>query len=297
MRRLDGAALAVVFVGALDDALRARFADAGALGAILARLRADAVAAYPAVAVDAGEFARELARRLGELATPDTLANVQAGHVHLAIACASGDEDAIRRLESELFDEIRLTGWRLKARAELVDEVRSQVRRLLFTSEPGRQAVVATFAGRSDFRSYLRVVVTRELGRLIDKDKRMVGFDDDAMIELVAPTDSPELAMLRDRYRTEVDAAIRAALVGLSEPSRALLRYSVVDGWSIDRIAGLYGIHRSSAARRVTAAREELATGIRTELAARLAIGVDEVDSIVRLVQSRIDVSLERLLG
>ena len=39
------------------------------------------------------------------------------------------------------------------------------------------------------------------------------------------------------------------ALANLPEPSRALLRYSAVDGWSIDRIGALYGIHRSSASR------------------------------------------------
>jgi RNA polymerase sigma-70 factor (ECF subfamily) len=296
MARLEGT-LATEFVATLAAGARDRFADRDELAITLDRLRADAVAAYPDLAVDPAVFARELARRLGEHASPAMLAAVRAGHVHLAIACAAGDEVAIRRLEDELFDEIRATGARLRARPELVDEVRSQIRRLVFTSEPGRQAAVVTFSGRSDLRTYLRVVATRELARLIDKDKRMVAFEDDAMLEIVAPADGPELGVLRERYRAEVDAAIRAALVGLSESSRALLRYSVVDGWSIDRIAGLYGIHRSSAHRRVNAAREELAAGIRTELASRLSIGVDEVDSIVRLVQSRIDVSLERLLG
>jgi RNA polymerase sigma-70 factor (ECF subfamily) len=70
----------------------------------------------------------------------------------------------------------------------------------------------------------------------------------------------------------------------------------VIDGWTIDRIGALYGVHRATAARRIAAARDELGAAIRTELAARLAISIDEVDSIVRLVQNRIDVSLERLL-
>jgi hypothetical protein len=36
---------------------------------------------------------------------------------------------------------------------------------------------------------------------------------------------------------------------------------------------------------------------MRIELSLRLAIPVEEVDSVVRLVQSRVDVSLSRLLG
>jgi hypothetical protein len=44
------------------------------------------------------------------------------------------------------------------------------------------------------------------------------------------------------------------------------------------------------------AACEELGGAIRAELAAPLAISLGEVASILRLVQSRIEVSLERLL-
>ncbi len=71
----------------------------------------------------------------------------------------------------------------------------------------------------------------------------------------------------------------------------------MVNGWSVDRIGALYGVHRVTASRWVAAAREQLGAAIRSELASRLAISVDEVDSIVRLVQSRVDLSLERLLG
>jgi RNA polymerase sigma-70 factor, ECF subfamily len=294
---LEGASLAAEFVATLEAELRPRFTDTAQLEGILQRLRADAIAAYPEIGVCADVFVRELARRLGELATPEQLEAVRAGHVHLAIACATGDDAAIRRLETDVFDELKITGARLRARSELVDDVRSHVRRLMFTAEPGRQAAVSTFSGRSDLRSYLRVVVTRELARLIDKDRKMVALDDQAIVGLVAPTDGPELGVLRERCRPQVDAAIRAALVGLAESPRALLRYSVVDRWSVDRIAAIFGIHRATAARRVNAARDELATAIRSELATRLAIGIDEVDSIVRLVQSRIDVSIERLLG
>jgi RNA polymerase sigma-70 factor, ECF subfamily len=55
-------------------------------------------------------------------------------------------------------------------------------------------------------------------------------------------------------------------------------------------------VHRATAARWLTDARERLGEIIRTELAARLQIAAEEVDSIVRLVQSRVDMSLDRLL-
>lgn len=286
-----------VFLDALDAAAKPRFSHVTTLAADLASLRATAVAAYPDIEVDAATFAAELARRLGAAASPEQLAAVRVGHVHLAIACAHGDIAAIRKLEAEFLDEVDASAYRLQARRDQADEVRSYMRRILFVHEPGRPAALNEFSGRGDLRTYIRVIATRELVRLIDKGKREVPIDEASFLDKLSPISHPGLGILRETYRADVDAAIRAALASLGEESRALLRYSVIDGWTVDRIGALFGIHRSTAARRVAAAREELGTAIRSELSARLAISLDEVDSVVRLVQSRIDVSLERLLG
>jgi RNA polymerase sigma-70 factor (ECF subfamily) len=285
------------FLAALHDAARPRFEGAATLAATLAQLREAALAAYPDLAVDAASFAAELAHRLGATASPEQLARVRADHVHLAIACAAGDPLAIRRFEDEFLGEVGATADRLRARPDQADEVRGHMRRILFVSEPGRPAALREFSGRGDLRSYLRVIATRELVRVINKGRREVAITDDAFLDMLSPASDPQLNYLRERYRHQVDAAMRAALTALPEQPRALLRYSVVDGWTIDRIGALYGIHRATAARRVAAAREELGVAIRAELAARLAISIGEVDSIVRLVQSRIEVSIERLLA
>jgi RNA polymerase sigma-70 factor (ECF subfamily) len=285
-----------VFLAALDDATRKRFAGEPGLAAMLLGLRSAALAAYPDISVDAALFAAELARRLGAAASPQQLARTRADHVHLAIACAAGDELAIRRFERELLDEVDATAERLRARADQADDVRSQLRRILFVSEPGRAAALLGYSGRGDLRSYLRVIATRELVRAITRARREVGVDDDAVFDKLSVACELEFGELRERYRGSVEAAMRSALAGLGERSRALLRYSLVDGWSVDRIGALYGIHRATAARRVVAARDELGRAIRAELAHQLAISLAEVDSIVRSVQSGIDVSIERLL-
>ena len=285
------------FLDALDGAARQRFADTTTLATSLAALRDSARAAYPAIDVDATTFAAELARRLGDQANPDQLQRLRIDHVYLAIACARGDEDAIATFEAEFLDEVDSCVYRLHARPDQGDELRSYMRRTLFVSEPGRAAALAAYSGRGDLRTYVRVIATRELVRMIGKARRDVVIDQDSFLDKLSPVSDPAVGHLRETYRADVDASIRAALAGLDEEGRALLRYSVIDGWSVDRIGALFGIHRATAARRVAAAREQLGEAIRAELAKRLAIAVDEVDSIVRLVQSRLDVSLERLLG
>lgn len=270
-------------------------ADAAVAALIDAHHRAG-VEAFPAITVTPDRFAGELVRRLGDDATVERLQKLRPDHVYLAIACADGDATAIRAFDDQFLDEVDACAARVRATSDQAAEVRSHLRRILFVSEPGRPAATLAYSGKGDLRSYLKVIATRELIRLVDKGKRELGVDDEVLDKL-SPADDPALAYLRDRYRADVDAAMRAALVTLAEQPRALLRYSLIDGWSIDRIGALYGVHRATAARWLTAARDELGAGIRAELARRLTISVDEVDSIVRLVQSKLDVSLERLLG
>jgi RNA polymerase sigma-70 factor, ECF subfamily len=140
------------------------------------------------------------------------------------------------------------------------------------------------------------VMSTRALIRAINRGRREIAVEDSEFFDRMLPIDDAEISFLRAQYREAVDGALRAALAGLDPRSRALLRYQLIDGWSIDQVGKLYGVHRATAARWLTDAREILGAAIRTELAARLQISPEEVDSIVRLVQSRVDMSLDRLL-
>jgi RNA polymerase sigma-70 factor (ECF subfamily) len=118
----------------------------------------------------------------------------------------------------------------------------------------------------------------------------------DSLLEHIEISYAPELVMLRERYGEAISASLRAAIEALEDRARAVLKYSIVFGWSIDKIGKLYGAHRATAARWLNAARELLGDNIRKEVAERCKIEPSEVDSIVRQVQSQIDVSLLRIL-
>jgi RNA polymerase sigma-70 factor, ECF subfamily len=81
-----------------------------------------------------------------------------------------------------------------------------------------------------------------------------------------------------------------------AELAGALLRYNVLEGLNIEEIGKIYGVHRATVARWITAARESILGRTRDELERRFGITAVEIDSIVRLVQSRLDVSMERVL-
>ncbi len=287
------------FEAALTPVARARFVagDRAALGGLLAEGLRTAAAAWPETTVTAVRFGAELARRLADTAAPGVLAQLRFADVYLAIACSDGNAAAITACEGAVLKQVDSAGAHVRATPDQVAEVRARVRRILFVDEPGRPSATREFAGRGDLRGYVRVIATRELIRLVNRDKREVHIDDVTMFDAFIPQHDPELSIMRERYRGDVDQAMRAALAGLDERSRALLRYSLIDGWNVDRVGKLYGVHRATAARWIAESRELLGDRIRAELATRLAMSSGDVDSIVRLVQSRVDMSLERLLA
>ena len=78
---------------------------------------------------------------------------------------------------------------------------------------------------------------------------------------------------------------------------RALLRFKFVDGLTLDDLAVLYGTHRATVARRVAALREDLVKATRAQLGGPLRVRRQDLESLVRLVRSDLDLSLSRLLG
>jgi RNA polymerase sigma-70 factor (ECF subfamily) len=112
-----------------------------------------------------------------------------------------------------------------------------------------------------------------------------------------APTEAPELDLARRRHAAEFRDAIRAALSKLEPRQRALLRMNLSNGLSIDRIAEIYQIGRSTAARWLAAARDALQDHTRGELVARLRLSPAELESLAAVIRSEIELSVAGLLG
>jgi RNA polymerase sigma-70 factor (ECF subfamily) len=61
---------------------------------------------------------------------------------------------------------------------------------------------------------------------------------------------------------------------------------------TVVELGALYGVHASTASRRVTEARDRLVAATRDVMMKRCNLGRAEVSSILRLIQSEIDLSL-----
>jgi RNA polymerase sigma-70 factor (ECF subfamily) len=276
--------------GLAPDERAAAAADPG-LADRLAAVVAQARAAWPALALPGDALVGYLAARLPGGGAQALAPGPRIADLALAFACAHGDEAAVAAFQAQYFGEIDLAGRRTRCGADLVADARQNIARIVFTGE--RPAILG-YTGRGDLRGWVRMIATRELLRLLALARREAPLSDDDMVDALSPAADPELAYLQERYRAEFAEAFRAAVATLSDRERALFRHQLADGWGIDELAAEHGVHRSTAARWLAQARDHLLEQTRERLKQRWGADSHELDSVLRLLTSRLDVSLER---
>jgi RNA polymerase sigma-70 factor, ECF subfamily len=272
-------------------------APADALQAAIAAALADAKATWPNVSVDEQAWTTalvELAPRPADPAKP--LGEVLVADHYLAFACAAGDPVAVAECDAILVREASFAADGTRMHASVRDEATQIVRAQLLAPRESGAAAIGDYAGRGALRSWLRVCVSRELVRLAKAQQREEPLEE----HLIADSgygDDPALEELKARYRAELAEAFRTALTELPARERTLLRYQLVDGLTIDEVGAIFRVHRATAARWLAKIRDDLVARTRTLMAAALGVDTAEAASIVRLVQSQLDVSVIRHLG
>jgi len=251
--------------------------------------------AHPDLAAPDGldDFVAERARAALAADDPDG----RAADLYLAAACAAGDPAAVARLDASLAERVRPALARLGLPASDDDEIVQRLRIALFTPAADGVPGIAGYSGRGALRAYVRAIAVKLALKRLERERPPAPQDEDALALLPAAEDTPALRLLKDRCRGEVRRAFEEALAALTPRGRNLLRQQYLDGLTIDDLARLYGVHRATAARWVESARTALFQGIRRHFRNTLGLGAAELDSVVGLVQSRLDLSLSRLLA
>jgi RNA polymerase sigma-70 factor (ECF subfamily) len=248
-------------------------------------------AAFPGLALDAEAFARHVERHAPG-GDPAQLARLHAADLFLACACAERVAGAVEAFQERHGHEIDAALRGRNASLAQRDELRQVMWEKLFVGRPGAPPKIAEYSGRGALGGWVRVAAVRTALNLRERTAREErGREDESRIDERSPTD-PEVSFLKTRYRADLARVVEDAILCLEVEQRNVLRLYFVDGMSIDRIAAVYGIHRATAARWVERARTALLHGARGLLTARLGVEGAELDSLIALVDSRLEVSL-----
>jgi RNA polymerase sigma-70 factor (ECF subfamily) len=274
------------------DASTATTDVADALVEILAIARA----AWPAIDVAPGELGEAIGHAIADGA--EAAAAIRALHaadLWLASGCAAGHRSALVELE-RILASLRPTLARMGATAVMIDDLLQIHRTRLLSGSDDHPPRIRGYRGRGDLRSWLKVALVRDAVRALRKDDH-VSHDDDEIERLMDPQGDAELQAMKDTYRDRFRVAFAQALAGLEPRDRNVLRYHLLDGLAIDDIGAIYRVHRATAARWLVKIREDLYERTRAELMRSLALGPSEIDSVLRLIRSRLDASIARGLG
>ena len=101
----------------------------------------------------------------------------------------------------------------------------------------------------------------------------------------------------KGKYRELFRRAFLEAVEALAPGTRLLLKLHYLDRLSMEEVGKVLGVHRLTVLRRLERARHELSEGTKERLEAELRLAPPEVESLLRLIQSRLDMSLQHALA
>lgn len=213
----------------------------------------------------------------------------------LAAAVAAGDPAAIREFDTRYMVPVRSQLRAMNLNAADIADIEQSLRIKLLVGEDGAPARIVGYAGQGKLGGLVRVAAVREALTLLRR--KQTTTSEDWLEELSSPDDDPELVQLKARHRVEFKAAFEEAVRRLSPREHTLLRLHLVRQHSIDHIGAVYGVHRATAARWIDAAKRSLRTETTKILAERFELRGPELERVVALIESRIELSIDRLLA
>jgi RNA polymerase sigma-70 factor, ECF subfamily len=280
------------FRAALPAALQAEAAGRDDVPELCGRLVASGRAAHPAVALDEGRFLAHLAARLPtDRPLDEALAAVRADDLYLAAACAQGLPAALAAFDRACLTPLAGALGRLAPSGIDADDLAQLVRTRLLAADAKGHRRVADYAGVGSLRRWVRTAAVR-LALNAGRGVQEVATDDRELADRLHDDRDGELSFLKARYRPAFAAALRESLAALAPSDQNLLRQRYIDGLSLEELGALAGVHRATALRRLDRARQALLSDLRTRLRARLRLESQELESLLRLVASRIEVTL-----
>jgi RNA polymerase sigma-70 factor (ECF subfamily) len=258
---------------------------------------ARAHAAWPAGWVPDAAFLEHLSARLPADRDPaDALPELAVEDLYLAFACALGVAPALDAFARTLLAQVDAHVARFDPSAAFKDEVRQTLAAKLLVAAPGATPAIAEYAGRAPLSAWVRIAAIRTALNLRRGKAGEVERAAEREVEQLAEAADVELDVIRRRYRPVFEAAIARALAALPMRDRTILRLRLVEGVEVDRIATMYGVHRTTVTRWLADIRAALSDETRRILIAELGATGADLDSLAGLVRSQLHVSLVRLL-
>ena len=217
---------------------------------------------------------------------------VMSDELELARRALSGDAASLAELDRRISTE---SGRVAAAQKFPADELGQLMRERLLVARAGERPKLAGYDGSGPLAAWLRAVAVR-----ISSNARRSGANEDVVStvpESALAEPNAELSLLRLQYRERFRDAFTEALGGLDAQERTVLRLHTLDGLSLASIGTMYQRDASNVSRWLARIRERLLEDTRALLGKRLSVDGSELDSLMRVADSELTMSLSGLLS
>ncbi len=277
-----------------EEAVPMSMVESASLESALASLCAFAEQAWPLLQMSRERFVICLAQ---DHSSESILAmKVElAPAIFLGHACAAGDQEALRAFDAEYIGRIPRMLSHMKLSPSALDEIAQQVRLKLLVGSETAPPKIASYAGRGKLAGMVQVVATRIAISISRKQKPEVG--EEKLLGIASPETDLGLHYIKQQYRSAFKSCFERAVAMLSSRDRNLLRLHLLEKVTLEKLAVIYDVHRATIVRWLAKARQDLFAHTKTLLSGELKLEASEFASLMRLIESNLDLSTSRILG
>lgn len=209
--------------------------------------------------------------------------DAHAGDIYLVAACLDGVPAALAELDRLLRAQAPALASFGLSNADVEDVLSTTLAGLL-------EGKLRRYSGRGPLEAWLRVTLTNRLLDRLRASPQLVELDD-VLLGTLSTSHVPELELARRQFRGSFSAGFKLAIARLTPRQRNLLRQHHLDELTLEELSALYHVHRATVARWLADARVALLDFTRDEVSKLMGVARHDVDSIVRLISSRFDLS------
>lgn len=294
-RMNEAARLSGLFLPHVAEAQRGPLSRSPGLEDTLATVLSIAADRWPQIRLQSEDFLPFLARRMpAELVAAEELFDLEVGDLYLLCAYERRDAQAVVALETNYMARVEVGLARFGATRPMIEDIRQVLHQRLLTAERGVPGSLR-YHGKGALVRWMYVSATRTALDVWRKSVKVAPLED-AHLERAVLGEDHEVAYLKLRYRAEFKEAFQAAFATLSKRDRNVLRYYILDQLNIEQMGAIYRVHRATVARWIAAARQHLLVETRSAMLAKIQSNQATFESVLRLIESELEVSMRRLL-
>lgn len=209
----------------------------------------------------------------------------------LVDACLRNDATALQIFERDFLAPLPPTLRRFRLDVAAVDELLQTLRTHLLLPGADRPARLATFEGSAPLAAWLRAVLVRLALDVTRATTAGAREGDEVLAELSCSGTALDVAVMRAEHAPALREAFVSGFRALSPRERNVVRLQVLDGLSLEQIGALYGVNKSSVSRWLAEVHQQLRRAVLRALGERLALPPPELESLVDLMRSQLELA------